>query len=189
MITNSSSLGTIYRYCIDSRDIITEVSDNWNAFALENAAPQSCSSPQVLGTVLWDHFQDRETRHIYQALVARVRTTKRSVSVPICCDSPDMKRFIEMRIAPLENGALEFISRIVRLEPRPPVALLDKSHSRSDDLIRICSFCKQIDLGGDQWVDTEAAIIRLGLFGKPVLPGLTHTICPSCMDAREADDQ
>ena len=36
--------------------------------------------------------------------------------------------------------------------------------------------------------EIETAIDRLGLFNQPVLPGLTHTICPACMTLRYGDD-
>jgi hypothetical protein len=186
--SNLNVVGTTCSYGIDAQDRISHVSSGWNAFAIENGAPRRCLTPDVLGTSLWVHIHDWETAHIYQAVIAKVRKSAESITVPIRCDSPELKRFIEIQVVPLENSAVEFVSRIVFLEPRTAMAVLDQSQPRTDDLIRICSFCKQIDLGGDQWVDAEIAVIKMDLFGKPALPGLTHTICPACMEDRYPDD-
>ena len=58
-------VGTMYRHRIDAGDRITEVSDNWDAFARANSAPDTCLSSNVLGTKLWDHIRDGETGHLY----------------------------------------------------------------------------------------------------------------------------
>ena len=181
-------VGTMYRHRIDAGDRITEVSDNWDAFARANSAPDTCLSSNVLGTKLWDHIRDGETGHLYKTLLARIRETGKSIVVPIRCDAPGLIRRIEIGMEPLQGGIVMFVSRIVALEPRDNVALLSASASRSDDLVRICSFCKQIDVGDDCWMEIETAIDRLGLFNQPVLPGLTHTICPACMTLRYGDD-
>ena len=182
------TVGTLYTYQVDDRDRITAVSDNWDTFAEANGAPDLCLSSNVLGTKLWDHIHDWETGHIYENLLAKVRDSGKSISVPIRCDAPAVKRHIDVRMKPLQDGSVAFICRIVALEPRAAVKLLSESVPRSDELLRICSFCKQIDLGQDQWVETETGIAKLGLFNQPALPGLTHTICPACMTLRYGDD-
>ena len=169
MVTSPKEIaGTTYFHRIDAQDRIVEISDNWDAFARANSAPDTCMSSNVLGTKLWGHIHDLETRYIYEILLAKIRNTGKSVSVPIRCDSPESVRHIEIRMEPLDGGSVAF--------------------ARSDRLVRICSFCKQIDLGTDRWAEIETAVGQLGLFKEPVLPALTHTICPACMAIRYGDE-
>jgi hypothetical protein len=189
MVTSPKEIaGTTYFHRIDAQDRIVEVSDNWDAFARANSAPDTCMSSNVLGTKLWGHIHDLETRYIYEILLAKIRNTGKSVSVPIRCDSPESVRHIEIRMEPLDGGSVAFACRIVALKPRACVDLISASVPRSDRLVRICSFCKQIDLGTDRWAEIETAVGQLGLFKEPVLPALTHTICPACMAIRYGDE-
>jgi hypothetical protein len=62
------------------------------------------------------------------------------------------------------------------------VRLLDhRITDRSDELIKMCSWCARIEAG--DWVEIEEGCRRLGLLEEPRLPQITHTVCAGCMAA------
>ena len=87
---------------------------------------------------------------------------------------------MEMEIFPLANEAIGFRSCILKEEVREPVALLDAGSNRSDEFVRICSWCKKVAIDHSEWAEVEEAVTCLGLFNVAELPSLTHVMCPSC---------
>ena len=169
-------------WIIDDADKIVHVNDDWLAFARENIAPQLTESV-VLDQSIWRFIQGQETIYIYKQIFSGVRAGKSPVKFPFRCDSPDCRRFMEMKLSLLPGGAIQFIAHIVREEWRDPVDLLEASRDRSGEFLKICSWCKKIDIPGRGWEEVEAAIDTLDLFGQPSLPRVTHTICDPCYDA------
>jgi P-type Cu+ transporter len=97
------------------------------------------------------------------------------------CDSPELRRLLEMHIRALPGGQVEFCSRVLRLERRAPVRLLDPAvRRRRGDPLQICSWCKAV-LVQTAWLEVEAAMQRLGASDAD-LPPLSHGICPACSD-------
>ena len=82
----------------------------------------------------------------------------------------------------MDDGAIEFRSRVLRTESREPVKLLNIDIERSEDLIKICSMCKKIAVSDKTWEEIESAVLFLNLFKKKQPPRLTHGLCPSCFD-------
>jgi hypothetical protein len=124
-----------------------------------------------------------ETRHLYQIMLEKVRKNNARIKVPFRCDSPAYRRFMELEIFTLDENLIEFRSRIVKLEFRPHVDLLDFSVDRSDEFVRICGWCKKIYVSEAKLVEVEEAVEELNLFGETKLPQLTHSICPSCKES------
>lgn len=175
-------VGGVCTYRINHKDEIVEVGRNWDWFAKNNHATDKCFAPRLIGTILWDHIHDAETQHLYDLLTTKVRRSRNPITLPLRCDSPALKRYLEITITPEADGFVAFESKTVRTEPRPPMAFLDAGHPRSRELIRICSFCKQVDMGDDRWIETEMAITHRKLFSRPLLPQLTHATCPTCYE-------
>lgn len=170
----------VFVYRIDQADIITSVCDNWKSFATDNAWAGECSPENVVGHVLWDFIQDRETRHLYMELFKIVRAGKGAGPIPFRCDSPRERRFLELLLSPLPDGRIEITSTIIRSEPRDHVKLLDNQTPRSGELVKICSMCKKIAVAEDEWVEMEEGLARLKLFEADKMPGLTHGLCLPC---------
>ena len=170
----------VIQYIIDAENRITYVSDDWWLFAEENGAGRECYPPQLLGRSLWDFIAGEETRHLYGILIAKARAEKKAIKVPIRCDSPERRRQIIIALKSVGDGHIEFLCRTVRVDARAPVDLLRRDVTRSDRIIRICSFCKKIAAAADEWIDTERAIERMALFSDNALPRLSHGVCPAC---------
>ena len=169
-------------WIIDDADKIVHVNDSLLAFAGENTAPQ-LTATVVLEQPLWRFIQGQETRYLYQQIFSRVRAGVSPVRFPFRCDSPDCRRFMEMQLSLLPGGAIEFSSRMLRQEWRDPVDLLDNSRDRSGEFLKVCSWCKRINIPGQGWGEIEAAIGALDLFDHLSMPRMTHTICDACHEA------
>ena len=167
-------------YIIDSTDTIVSISDNWDTFADANAWGSSMRSGDVVGRKLWAFIQDRETRHLYQELFKRVRGGMSSRTIPFRCDSPDERRYLELRIKALPDEQIEITSKILRTESRNPINLLNADTSRSSDFVTICSMCKKIKVSPGKWVEIEDGLAHLRLFEADEMPQLTHGLCHSC---------
>lgn len=181
---------SIYR--IDAGDIITAVNPDWDAFARENEGAH-LTGEHVVGRDLWAFIGDFETAQIYRAVLARLRGGAVVPPLPFRCDSPALRRFMELHLrAVTDDGGVELEARLLRSEPREAVALLDPAAPRDDELLRMCSWCKRVAVTESQWCEVEEAAQRLRLFERDRLPELTHAMCDRCFDdlhgADEGDD-
>lgn len=164
---------------VDSLDRISSVDAAWLSFARENQAAE-LSESAVVGRPLWSYIQGLEIRHLYELLFREARAKLREIEIPFRCDSSNKRRFMRLRIEPLEAGELSIVSLLVREEERPHIALLEAQATRGDSFVTICSWCKRVLVGNDRWVEVEAAISQLDLLGSEHPPQLTHGVCSSC---------
>lgn len=167
-------------YRIDSEDVFVHLSEGWQTFAEENLGTESCYVDQVLGSRLWSHIRGRETRELYRILLAKVRETGRTISLPYRCDSPSLLRAYEMRIEPAADGIIDFRNRVLAIEQRDPVGLLENDTPRSDAELSVCSICRKIAVSCDEWLEVEEAVVRLRLFDAVRLPRLSNGLCAAC---------
>ncbi len=177
MENNSNSPTIVYR--LNQSDEIIYVNDNWDKFAAENDGLPENLSENVLNKKIWSFISDFETRHLYKAIIDNVRVYKRAANISIKCDSPNIVRFIDITIKPLENDHVEFCCFLKKQYERAKVLLLDRNIPRSDYFIKMCSYCKAINID-NEWFETEHGVQKLSLFLKSKLPQISHGICPSC---------
>lgn len=172
---------TTFLYQIDAADKLVFVDEPWLSFARENDAAQ-LTRAVVLQQPLWNYITDAETRHLYQAMLARVRTDAIQIKLPFRCDSPTQRRFMEMAISQTADGFIQFDTRIVKQEQREPVGLLDIGRKRSDEILTMCGWCKKVEVRPEQWLEAEEAVAHLKLFDSRRLPQLSHGICDLCSE-------
>ncbi|MCW5547770.1 MAG: hypothetical protein KIT44_02305 [Opitutaceae bacterium] len=166
-------------YQIDAEDRICHVNETWEDFAQENAG-QALICARVLGQSLWDQICDATTRELYRQMVKRAREGH-TVRFHYRCDAPDRRRLFRMTITPVGAGVVEFVSQLRREEVRPKVMLLDRlEQNRSEELVRICSWCEKAALPDGRWVPVEEGVEAMKLMQRERLPGLTHGICEHC---------
>lgn len=166
-------------YDLDADHRIVAVSGSWSAFALENGAPELVA-PAPLGRSVFTYVADATTTHLYRAVFEAVARSGLPVVLPIRCDAPALRRFLELRVErPPGRTGVRVRSALVRTEARDPVPLLDRTRSRSDQLLRMCSWCKVVEVDG-RWCSVEEAVAALRLFERAHLPAITHTMCPAC---------
>jgi len=165
-------------YSVDIQDRIASVCDEWLEFARENDWV-GLDESDLIGRPIFEFIEGEETQRIYRTIFQRVRHHQRSVTLPLRCDGPDVRRFIELEIRPAEQGRIEMSGRLVRQETRKPVRFFDRKASRSQQAIAMCAWCKKIPVEGE-WQEVEEAVARLDLFQAPELPAIRYDVCDVC---------
>ena len=167
-------------YIIDKLDRIISVSDNWLLFAQENQAGEICHPDVIINRSIWEFIEGTETKQFYEIILRTIRTKNIAVQLPFRCDAPDKRRYLELSITPVQQGNIEFASNIILEELRDTVEVLESGIPRSEELIKMCSMCKKIELSENTWVEAEAAVVSLRLFEKNKLPQISHGLCIEC---------
>lgn len=172
-----SSTEIIYR--IDESDRISFVNPEWSTFAIENEAV-NLAPENVLGRPFLSFISGSSTKQLFFLILAHVRQSQRSIEFPFRCDSPTLRRFMELTITPLDQRQLEFRCRIIKEESRNQVPLSQKTRPRTEFLLRMCSWCKRVALPSGEWVELEEALKEIHLFVDQPFPQVTHGICMDC---------
>ena len=166
-------------YRIDKNDRIIYVDDEWLSFAQENQG-ELLNRENIYSKSLWDLISGNDTVFLYQHIFDRVRSTKQEIEIPFRCDSPTCRRYMNLIISAQINGVLEFLSQIVREEPRDYVSVFDANIERSEEFMKVCSWCKKVALSEGDWREIEEAVNILELYSKLPSPQITHGMCPEC---------
>lgn len=172
-------------YELDAEFRIQSVDLAWSEFAVANGAPELVPPVGPVGQSVFDCIQDATTADLYQRLFDGVLRTGRPVVLPFRCDSPALRRFLEMEIRPGDLSGLQVHTRVLRLEARAPVSLLDPAVRRGGAFLRMCGWCKAVEVAGN-WLDVAEAVVALRLFERDPIPSMTHGICPPCYERVEA---
>ena len=171
---------TTISYEINKRNIIQFVSDSWDRFAIENAAPQ-IQHQIVIGRCLLDFITNIEVKDLYHRLIQNVRDHGRDIEFHFRCDSADQRRHMRISMHLLSDEAIRFNSQLLHEESRAAVKLLEPDQPRNKEFLLICSWCNKLRLEADEWVEIEVAINKLHLFESDKLPQISHGICPQCL--------
>lgn len=120
-------------------------------------------------------------RSLQRMLLRRIRDgSSGPVELPFRCDSPALRREMQIRIAASATGRAVLFRTSLRAErPRRPQALLDASAKRDEETLEMCGWCDRF-LVDRSWVEVELASERLDLFRRKRLPTISHGVCPEC---------
>lgn len=177
-----AKINPVYHYCLDKSDQIVDVDEWWLAFAKENGAGE-LTRANVVGRLLWDFVCDEPTRTLYQEIHAQVRSTGNSIIVPFRCDSPGLKRFMQVKISLAADQRLNYESRMVRVIARAAIHILEPSRERSKAFLTMCSLCKRSLLEPTGWLELQDISLQLRIFDQQRVPQLRYTICPNCSNS------
>jgi len=166
-------------YGLDASDRLAFVSDAWLRFARENGAPE-LTRDRVLERPVWEFVSGESTRQLYELVYEAVRMGRREVTLPLRCDSPDRRRFMELQLAPDPYDGVRLCARLLREEPRAAVPLFDAAVSRSQQALPTCCWCLRIRGADHHWIDVEEAIRGGDLLGEGAPPRLEHVACETC---------
>jgi len=180
ILQQQNDTSEVYSHRIDKNNNIIVVSENWQSFAEDNFGENTILPENIIGSSLWDHIRDPETRHLYEMILQKVRQYNHRTTLLFRCDSPEKRRFLKLSVIPMEDDSVTFKSVILKTETREPVELLRSDRDRSDKFIKICSMCKKIETSGSEWEEVESAVQKLKLFEIELLPKFTHGVCPPC---------
>ncbi|TWT82816.1 hypothetical protein CA13_42790 [Planctomycetes bacterium CA13] len=178
----------VYQYSVDEADIIIRVNDWWIAFAKENNAAV-LDEPSVVGHAVWDFIADEPTRMLYKEIHEQVRKSGIPITVPFRCDSPTLKRFMQLTIGKNPRGQLLYESSLIRAVPQARCAVLDSQQKRSNAFLTMCSFCKRSLVEPSGWLEMENISLKLRQYERQTVPELRYTVCPVCVNQLRVSKQ
>jgi hypothetical protein len=130
--------------------------------------------------VLWEFIGDATVTHLYRLIVQRVRAGGPRVRFHFRCDAPTIRRLAAMEISGERAGAVHFEVTSVLEQAQAPAPLIETVPRDDEPLVRVCAWCKRVELPADTWIEPEEAVGAFSLFDSPAFPGLTHGMCPRC---------
>ena len=166
-------------YELDAAFRILAVDARWSQFAAANDAPELVSPSGQLGRSVLECIADSTTALLYERLLQRVQDTGSPITLPFRCDSPTRRRFLNLNIERRDDGGLRLETTVTKIEVRPPMELLGRRRDSGEVPLRVCGWCKSVDVGG-RWCEVEEAVRSLRLFERDLLPPVSHGMCPSC---------
>lgn len=169
---------SVVRYSVDEADRLVSVGGAFDAFAEANGAPDLAE--QCLGRSLYAFLSDPEVVAFHQDLMRRIRASGAVRDLPFRCDAPGVRRHMLLSATARSDGGVDFETRLVSAEVRPPSARPGPEASGPPRLVRRCAWCNRFDAGG--WVEMEEAAVRLRLLEDVEGLRFTHGICPDCVE-------
>ncbi len=170
-----------FRYQVDQDDKLVWVDDAFLGFARENGAPE-LTEDALLPHSLWDAIADDTTCRLYQQVHHLVRQSGKPFLIPIRCDSPTLIRNVQLRITPESDGALLYESRLMSVEVRPTLRILERGIPRNQSVVTMCSCCLKCLIEPHGWMEADQAMQRLPRDYQERVPQLRYTICAACAD-------
>ena len=165
-------------FWVDDKDRIVEVNEAWNRFALANGG-EGCIARLIVGRSLRDFIRGDATRMLLDTLMLQARSWKKQIDRVYRCDSSEVKRHMEMRIAP-DGKRLRFTHRMVCTEPMSPAVrfMYDPSGSAPTKIIR-CSMCNRVQVERG-WMESDIACASGEIQPQQLV---IYSVCPTCKGA------
>jgi len=160
-------------YMLDNQDRILSVSGFWDEFADENSGA-NLSSKDVCGRRIWDFVTSDVTRMWLASIFQLSRLRGTVIERPYRCDSPDLKRFMRMRIVSEQGGVLRIEHEILTTEQRPAPVRIQYSANSMENNMQRCSICGRVNNGGWEEPRAEHAGTNSGII-------VNYTVCEDCL--------
>jgi hypothetical protein len=175
-------------YTVDAEDFVISFNVEWTRFAEDNESPDLADIGQLSDRSIIEFVESYSCKTLYTMLLARVRTTQETVSIPFRCDAPHERRFMKMVLSPLTDGSVVFKTTLLKAEARDFINLLSIDREKSEGMIVVCSWCNKVEVDHDngQWREVEEAIKILGLMNDAQQPPVTHGCCSACYQSISA---
>ena len=166
-------------YQIDAKDCLVNVSNNWDEWAFANGGVE-VTRHSVINQSIFGFISGESCRQIYRLLIDHVRKKHQESVFQFRCDSPGLRRYMEMKIMPEDDGYVVFESHVLKEDPRPDVSVLDLTSPRSHQSVVMCSLCQKVKCSDHQWQEIELVLDTEGFSVKPY-PQLIYSVCESCV--------
>jgi hypothetical protein len=162
---------------LDDRDRIVEVCQTWNRFARANDG-DGCLDHEIVNRNIREFIRGEATLMLLDTLIMQVRRLGKQLERPYRCDSPHMKRFMEMRID-RDGERVRFVHRVVRTEPvAVPVRFGFDRRGSMNRIVR-CSMCNRVQVHC-AWMEADDACASGYISGQQLV---IYGVCPGCADA------
>jgi hypothetical protein len=162
-------------YVLDIDNNIIAIQGSWDAFAYDNNATE-ISATQVIGKPLLRYVSGNVTRQFWTDVFLKARNAFSPVSLDYRCDSPSLRRFMNLSVT-VDNeveGRLRLRSTCLRIEERDTPVIIERARERSRETSTRCSVCNKI-LCRDQWTEAD----DLNSSNSKVLQ-VVYGVCSNC---------
>lgn len=159
-------------YVLDDRNRICSVSGVWDEFADENGG-RKLSSNDVCGRTIWDFVAGDATRMWLDAIFQLTRLRGTCLERSYRCDSPDVKRFMRMRVLADQGRFLRIEHEILATEPRAAPVPIHYGANALDGIHRRCSICGRVHIG--RWQEPLAEHVDAS---NRIM--VIYTVCEDC---------
>ena len=161
-------------YLLDNDNNILEVGGPWDEFANENGG-ENTTTEAVLGQTIWKFIEGDITRLWLKSAFQHARLKANPIERPYRCDSPDIKRFMLMRITPRTDGALRIEHTLIREEKREKPVHIKTGNADSIYKVRArCSFCGRVK-DNELWEEPRSEHARAS---SEII--VMYSICEDC---------
>ena len=182
-LVQNSVMSNGMSYSLDSSDTIVSVGGHWDDFARENNGENILSS-KIIGWKLDRFISGDDTRMFVRTMIMSVRTLHRPIYRPYRCDSPTLKRFMEMTLLPRANGAVEVIHRELHSEPLfHNIPIVAAPAGAGWAFLKRCSLCNRVHAQG-VWSEIDEAIETHRLQVTAPSLKVIYGVCPDCLSRR-----
>lgn len=177
-----SAEGQTTGYRLDARDRIIEVSGEWDRFACDNGA-EELAMDSVIGVPLRSFISGDVTRMFIDTMHARVRLSGRPMTVPYRCDSPGVKRFMEMSLAAIGNDLISE-HRLLSEHVMPRALVFRSADGRPHAWTKRCSMCNRLSMPGGRLIEPDEFAETKYPDGEAV--GVIYFVCEDCKSKIQA---
>lgn len=134
----------------------------------------------MIGSDLFGHVAGHFTKRFFREFIGGARSAAQSRRT-YRCDAPHLKRLIEMRATPLEDGRVRISHAVIEEAPIAAAVVLVETHRRALSGYLRSSLCNRLRLRSDEtWREPDEALAAGGL------ARVVHTVCPTCRSGVEA---
>lgn len=159
-------------YFLNQERIIVSVGNNWDRFAHENGG-EILTGDYVIGTSVWDYIKGDTTRMWFDTLLQFVSLRKELVERPYRCDSPGIKRFMNLRVSCEDSGLIKLDHIILKTEIQEKPVFFQYTSEIVNNVKFRCSICGRVSSKG-RWHDAASQLFD-DWDGK-----VFYTVCDSC---------
>ena len=161
-------------YTLDADDCIVECGGPaWSAFAIDNGGPELADG-QFKGQSIYAHVAGHFTQRFLREFFIAARAAAAPPSRGYRCDSPRVKRFMEMRAVAEGGGALRVEHRLVSETAMAVEVAPCELPGWGRAAFNRCSVCNRLRKPGAQdWREPDEAGV-VGSFR------VVHTVCKDC---------
>lgn len=183
-------------YFVDGAGVIQAAGGTqWRRFAIDNGCPSLADPTSAVGLSICEFTRGQDVRETYRRHMQQVVGNGKGVSFIYSCDAPEVRRELRMAITPVgdpESGVAGALYQSLALSERdrPPVSLFDPAayletlkEEADRPIVRMCSFCHDVEVGEGRWVQAEDYYREGGAAEVRV----SHGMCPGCFEEHNGE--
>lgn len=161
-------------YWLNDDDTIIAVGSTWDFFAGENEGREVVSA-LIVGRPLWEFISGDPTRMWLSSILTLARIRNETISRPYRCDSPTVKRFMNLEIKREAEGILHLTHTLLRVEAMSAPCRVSPFLGPGKKTVQRCSVCNRFNTVKG-WTEAED-------LDTPVDSPLTviYAVCSDCM--------